>query len=203
MAEKLEEFQRLCAYTTTVNNNGLNMSQMIPEAHRPSSCNSSVTNVAAMPNFSQHFNGEREKLLQQYQLNYLNFGLPAGPAFQSLPPSRIPSPHNQYQRKPGSPQSFNRSSPNFPSPPPAHMKRSASVSSRQSRDSTSPPVHQSSSWSFEEQFKQVTTHFFGLWCLVCQDLKSVSEFVGWSPGCARNLSQTPIFWHENAQPSPS
>lgn len=77
-----------------------------------------------------------------------------GTSFQSLPPSRIPSPHHQFQRQ-SSPQPYNRSSPTFQSPPPAHMKRSASVSSRQSREESVSPIHQNS-WSFEEQFKQST-----------------------------------------------
>lgn len=82
-------------------------------------------------------------------------------SFQSLPSSRIPSPHHQFQQRQSPPlsQTYNRAnSPGFPSPPPAHIKRSASVSSRQSREESASPIHQNS-WSFEEQFKQVSGDF--------------------------------------------
>ena len=137
--------------------------------------NNSNNNVTSSPfsAFSSSPHLTRDNLFQ-YSMNYLSSqqysqvaaaaglnslaGLPAsilpGTSFQqSLPPSRIPSPHTYQRQSP--PQSYNRSPPNFQSPPPAHLKRSASVSSRQSREESTSPVHQNS-WSFEEQFKQVS-----------------------------------------------
>lgn len=153
-----EEIRRM--YESS-NNNG----------HGPPSCTTTPTS-AAFSNFLPHLANER---LFQYTLNnclqsnasYQQFPSSTLPniaglqssiiqpstSYQSLPPSRIPSPHHQFQRQ-SPPQSYNRNSPNFQSPPPAHMKRSASVSSRQSREESTSPIHQNS-WSFEEQFKQV------------------------------------------------
>lgn len=169
-------------YEATINNNSNNNNNghgpHIPAAHRPPSCTGNTTPGISSPfsNYSQHLTNDR---LFQYTINnYLqsnpNFqqqypsavALPSlsglqsslmqpSTSFQTLPSSQIPSPHPlpQFQRQ-NSPPSYNRSPPNFQSPPPAHMKRSASVSSRQSREESTSPIHQNS-WSFEEQFKQV------------------------------------------------
>lgn len=170
MVATAEEIRRI--YESNNNGHGPH----IPAAHRPPSC-TNTTNSTAFTNFSPHLSNER--FLQYTLNNYLQSSasypqqfpatsIPSIPglqssiiqpstSFQSLPPSRIPSPHHQqFQQRQSPPQSYNRNSPpNFQSPPPAHMKRSASVSSRQSREESASPIHQNS-WSFEEQFKQVS-----------------------------------------------
>ncbi|KAK7595557.1 hypothetical protein V9T40_013382 [Parthenolecanium corni] len=164
------------------NSNSSNNNGHIPEAHRPPSGSTSLTSNSPFSAFTQQFPSDRDRLMQFHINNYLSnpsyqqqFGsasaipnlsgltsslMQPGTSFQSLPGSRIPSPHSQsFQRKQNSsPQPFGRSSPSFQSPPPAHTKRSASVSSRHSREEeSSSPVHQTT-WSFEEQFKQELTN---------------------------------------------
>ncbi|XKL64505.1 hypothetical protein PGB90_004591 [Kerria lacca] len=167
---KLEELRRI--YEMNNNNNG--HTPHIPEAHRTPPCTSNIT-TPTYSTFPPHFANDRDRLLQYHLSNYLTNSsyqqqyspnplpnistvqssiMQPTTSFQSVPSPRVPSPHHQFQRKQNSPQSYNRSPTNFQSPPPAHIKRSASVCSKQSREESASPVHQSS-WSFEEQFKQL------------------------------------------------
>lgn len=126
----------------------------------PQSASSATSHYGALPPSMQS-----AALLMQQSMAVAAAATAAN-SFQSSvprPPSRLSSPHLHsggmslsQKRQASSPlNSYRSRSPtNFQSPPPAHSRRSASVSSRQSREESTSPVAQSS-WSFEEQFKQV------------------------------------------------